>query len=184
MEENGDSADDWVGTIVGRWRTVRPDLDPTPMLVVARIGRLAAVIDELLRPPFAGAGLAHGDFDLLAALRRQGPPHAASPGRLAEAMLVTTGATTKRLDRLERQGYVTRAPSQDDGRGRLVTLTASGLRVVDELFTAHLANEASILGALTPTQQDDLGRLLGVFAAALEGVPDRSGEEVLPVQRG
>jgi DNA-binding MarR family transcriptional regulator len=159
---------DWVGAIVGRWRTIRPDLDPAPMLVIARIARLAALTDDLLRPPFAAAGLANGDFDLLAALRRQDPPHEASPGELAQAMLVTTGATTKRIDRLERQGHVTRRPSDSDGRGRVVALTAAGLRVVDELLAAHLANEASILSRLSPTQQDDLARLLGALATALE----------------
>ena len=95
------------------------------MLVIGRIARLAVLIDDLLRPPFAAAGLANGDFDLLAALRRQGPPYEASPGELAAAMLVTTGATTKRIDRLERQGYVTRQPTDATAGGRVVALTAS-----------------------------------------------------------
>ena len=85
MEDNDtphDDSMDFVGAIVGRWRGIRPDLDPTPMLVIARIARLAALTDDLLRPPFAAAGIANGDFDLLAALRRQDPPHEANPGEL------------------------------------------------------------------------------------------------------
>ena len=136
------------GAIVGRWRGIRPDLDPTPMLVIARIARLAALTDDLLRPPFAAVGITNGDFDLLAALRRQDPPHEANPGELAHAMLVTTGATAKRTDRLERQGYVTRRTSDLD-RGRIVALTPAGLGLVDELFAVHLANEASILAHRT-----------------------------------
>ncbi|MBI5089980.1 MAG: MarR family transcriptional regulator [Actinobacteria bacterium] len=164
MEANSD----WTGHIVERWRELRPDLDPTPMLVVARIGRLAVLIDELLRPPFAAAGLAAGDFDLLAALRRQGPPHEARAGDLATAMLVTTGATTKRIDRLERQGYVTRRTSDVDGRGRVVALTVDGLELVDRLLAVHLANEASIVSALTVRQRRDLGALLGLLASSIE----------------
>ena len=95
MEVDKVSGDDWVSAIVRRWRDLRPDLDSTPMLVIARLGRLNAIIDDLLRPPFAAAGLANGDFDLLAALRRQGPPYEASPGELTLAMLVTTGATIR-----------------------------------------------------------------------------------------
>ena len=167
MEDN--HTEDFVAAIVGRWHSIRPDLDPTPMLVIARIARLAALTDDLLRPPFAAAGIANGDFDLLAALRRQDPPHEANPGELALAMLVTTGATTKRIDRLERQGYVTRRPSVLDGRGRIVALTPAGLGLVDELLAVHLANEASIVAALTPTQRTELGLLLGVLAASLEG---------------
>ena len=167
MEDN--HTQDFVGAIVERWRRIRPDVDPTPMLVIARIARLAALTDALLRPPFAIAGLTNGDFDLLAALRRQDPPHEANPGDLAMAMLVTTGATTKRIDRLERQGYVTRRPSDLDGRGRIITLTPAGLGLVDELLAVHLANEAVILAGLTPTQRDELALLLGAFAASVEG---------------
>lgn len=169
MEVDKVGDDDWVSAIVRRWRDLRPDLDATPMLVIARLGRLNAIIDDLLRPPFAAAGLANGDFDLLAALRRQGPPYEASPGELTLAMLVTTGATTKRIDRLERQGLVTRRPSDLDGRGRVVGLSAEGRRIVDELFTVHLANEAAILAALDPNDRDELARLLGVLAATVEG---------------
>ncbi|HEY5874910.1 MAG TPA: MarR family transcriptional regulator [Ilumatobacteraceae bacterium] len=166
MEDN--HTQDFVGAIVERWRRIRPDVDPTPMLVIARIARLAALTDALLRPPFAIAGLTNGDFDLLAALRRQDPPHEANPGDLAMAMLVTTGATTKRIDRLERQGYVTRRPSDLDGRGRIIALTPAGLGLVDELLAVHLANEAVILAGLTPTQRDELALLLGAFAASVE----------------
>jgi DNA-binding MarR family transcriptional regulator len=167
VEDN--HTEDFVGAIVARWRGIRPDLDPTPMLVIARIARLAALTDDLLRPPFAAAGIVNGDFDLLAALRRQDSPHEANPGELAEAMLVTTGATTKRIDRLERQGYVTRRPSNVDGRGRIVALTPAGLGLVDELLAVHLANEASILAPLTPAQRNELALLLGALAASVEG---------------
>lgn len=162
---------DWVGEIVRRWRLLRPDLDPSPMLVIGRIARLALLIDQRLRPPFAAAGLANGDFDLLAALRRQGPPCQASPGDLAVAMLVTTGATTKRIDRLERHGYATRSTSDGDRRRRLVTLTPAGQRLVDDLFAVHLANEATILAPLADSQRNHLAALLGELAALMEAPP-------------
>ena len=172
MEDGGNvgAADpqDFVGSIVERWREIRPDLDSTPMLVVARIARLAVLLDNELRPPFAAAGLASGDFDLLAALRRQGPPHEASPGELAVAMLVTTGAATKRVDRLVAQGYVSRRVSSADRRGRVVGLTKAGLKLTDDLFDVHLTNEARILQPLTTTERDQLARLLATLATSME----------------
>jgi DNA-binding MarR family transcriptional regulator len=170
VEADETSSNDTVARIVDRWREISPELDPTPMLVVGRISRLAALIDERLRPPFAAADLANGDFDLLAALRRQGPPCAASPGELAEAMLVTTGATTKRIDRLEQRGYVTRRTAPHDGRGRVIGLTAAGRRLVDKLMPTHLANEAAILAPLGATERARLARLLGEMAASLEAL--------------
>jgi DNA-binding MarR family transcriptional regulator len=166
---------DWTAQVVDRWRELRPDLDPEPMLVVARLQRLAALIDDVLRPPFAEAGLANGDFDLLAALRRQGPPHEARPGDLATVMLVTTGATTKRIDRLERQGLVTRRASDLDGRGRVVALTPSGRRLVDRMFARHLANEAEILAPLGERRRRQLADLLGQLATVVEGAAHTRG---------
>ena len=159
---------DFVGTVVERWREIRPDLDSTPMLVVARIARLAVLLDNELRPPFAAAGLASGDFDLLTALRRQGPPHEASPGELAAAMLVTTGAATKRIDRLEAQGYVSRRIANGDRRGRVVALTEVGRQFADDLFGVHLTNEARILQPLTTAERDQLARLLATLATSME----------------
>jgi DNA-binding MarR family transcriptional regulator len=166
VEDNRDA--DWVGTIVHRWQEVRPDLDPTPMFVIGRIQRLATLLDAELRPPFAAAGLAAGDFDLLAALRRQDPPHEATPGHLADVMLVTSGGTTKRIDRLERQGLVRRRPSTHDGRSNVVTLTAAGRRLTDELIGAHLANEARLLDPLTAAQRHALAQLLEALSISVE----------------
>jgi DNA-binding MarR family transcriptional regulator len=171
MEDTGD----WVATIVRRWSELRPELDPSPMLVIGRIGRLAVLLDAALRTPFASAGLANGDFDLLAALRRQGPPLEASPGELARAMLVTTGATTKRIDRLEQQGHVTRRTAESDARGRVVALTASGKRLTDRLMTRHLENERAILAALPADRRRLLADLLGELARAVEAGSAEAG---------
>lgn len=161
-------SDDQVARIAHAWARERPDLDPAPLLIVGRIMRLAAAYDALLRPPFGAAGLGLGDFDLLAALRRAGSPCALTPSELADAMLVTTGAATKRIDRLERQGLVRRDASPTDGRSRTVTLTAAGRRLVDELIARHLANEDRLLEPLTPGQRHQLDRLLSVLAASVE----------------
>ncbi|GAA4417705.1 MarR family transcriptional regulator [Actinokineospora soli] len=157
---------DAVAEIVAQWRRQRPDLDPSPLLVLGRIARISAVTDPLLRPPFAAAGLGPGDFDALATLRRAGSP--LTPTALAEAMLVTSGAVTKRLDRLESRGLVVRSTSAEDGRGREVTLTPEGLRLADSLIEVHLANERELLSALSAEETTTLAELLGKLMASLE----------------
>lgn len=137
--------------------------------MLGRIEWIAARADAALRPLFADAGLGNGDFTALAALRRAGAPYALSPGELATAMLVTTGAVTKRVDRLLAQGLVTRGPAASDGRGRVVTLTDEGRALVDRLMPAHLANEDRLLGGLTGAQRRELAGLLHVLAASLDG---------------
>jgi DNA-binding MarR family transcriptional regulator len=165
------STEDAVGLIARTWARERPDLDPSPLLVIGRLIRLSVAYDVALRPPFAAAGLGSGDFDLLAALRRAGEPYTLTPSELATAMLVTSGAVTKRLDRLEGQSYVHRAASASDGRSRTVTLTDAGRQLVDELMPVHLANEARLLQPLTPDQQLQLAELLRLLCLGAEASP-------------
>jgi len=164
-----DGATDDVAQIVAQWRRERPDLDVAPMLVVGRIFRLAHVLDGALRPPFAAARLHGGDFDVLAALRRAGAPYLARPHELSTSLLVTTGAITKRLDRLEAAGLVERRERADDGRGKLVRLTAAGLELTDRLMEQHLATQRRLLAALTLQEAEQLQALLGLLSSALEG---------------
>lgn len=165
---SGDQTLDAVGSIAARWREIDPSLDPSPLLIIGRLHRLAALTDARLREPFARAGLSNGDFDLLAALRRQPPPHELRPGQLAEAMMVTTGATTKRIDRLESQHLTTRRISSEDGRSRLVALTDQGRALVDDLIRVHLDNERSIVSALAVERRTLLAELLADMLATLE----------------
>jgi DNA-binding MarR family transcriptional regulator len=169
------AAADPIAAIVDQWRQAIPALDASPMLVIARLMRAAERCDARLRPLFADAGLAGGDFDALAALRRAEPPHALTPGELGAAMLVTSGAVTKRVDRLEREGFVERARSSRDGRERVITLTPAGRELTDRLMSAHMENERTLLTALDHGEREALGDLLGRLLISLEATDVRAG---------
>ncbi|MFE2011504.1 MarR family winged helix-turn-helix transcriptional regulator [Streptomyces sp. NPDC059491] len=159
---------DPLAAIVDQWARERPDLDTTPMLVVGRLFRLTHDLDQRLRPPFAAADLGSGDFDLLAALRRSGAPYALSAGELSRTVLVTTGAITKRVDRLEARGLVARTVDESDARGRLVTLTADGVALTDELIEVHLGNQRRLLAGLSDEERTLLAGLLERLAATVD----------------
>lgn len=158
---------DAIATIVDQWKRERPDLDPTPMLVIGRLLQLADAVDHRLRPPFADVGLGNGDFDVLAALRRSGGPCALSAGELSRTVLVTTGAITKRVDRLEARGLVSRSVAEEDSRGRLITLTPEGVELADRLITVHLDNQRRLLTGLSEEERAHLTGLLERLAATL-----------------
>ncbi|MFG1830907.1 MarR family winged helix-turn-helix transcriptional regulator [Micromonospora chersina] len=155
--------EDRIAGIVAQWRRERPDLDPDPLLIIGRIQWLAEVLDAALRPPFAEADLGNGEFDVLAALRREGTPYMLTAGQLSQRMLVTTGAVTKRVDRLIARGLVSRSVSSSDARGRVVGLTPAGVALTDRLIEQHLANEAAILRELSDTDRTALKRLLATL---------------------
>jgi DNA-binding MarR family transcriptional regulator len=161
---------DRVARIQEQWRTERPDLDVAPLGVIGRLHRLAAALTRELEGVYEAHGLGEGDFDVLATLRRTGTELTA--GDLAAATMVTTGGTTKRLDRLERAGLVTRRVSETDGRGRVVALTDRGRRLIDEAFTAHVANEHRLVGQLAEGDAAELERILRSWLAHHEASAD------------
>ncbi|MFE6751591.1 MarR family winged helix-turn-helix transcriptional regulator [Kitasatospora purpeofusca] len=161
-------ATDHVATIQAEWRRERPDLDVSPQAVIGRLHRLSGRLTEELCLVYGRYGLGEGEFDVLAALRRAGAPFERAPGELAAHTMVTTGAMTKRIDRLERAGLVTRRRSEADGRGRVVALTEAGRRLFDEAFTAHMRNEHRLLGVLTPEEASALETLLTTWQHRLD----------------
>ena len=134
---------DHVDGILAQWRRERPDLDPSPIGLIGRLHRLADVLNVELRAVFAEAGLGDGDFDVLVTLRRNGAPYEMTPGELCASTMVTSSAVTKRIDRLERGGLVTRTVSEADARSRRIRLTDAGFELVDRLMAVPHRQRAS-----------------------------------------
>jgi DNA-binding MarR family transcriptional regulator len=138
------------------------------MAVLGALSEAANLVSkQRLAPVFARFGLQAGEFDVLATLRRSGPPYALTPTALYEATMVTSGAITNRLDRLESAGLIIRAPRPGDRRGVVVQLTEKGRALIYDAVTAHVANEHQILSGLTREEQDTLARLLAKLVGSL-----------------
>lgn len=159
---------DHVGRIKAEWERERPDLDVRPQGVIGRLHRLAGHLTEELNVVYRRFGLAEGDFDVLATLRRAGAPYERAAGELALFTMVTSGAVTKRVDRLERDGLVTRRRSATDGRGRVIALTEAGRELIDRAFTEHIRNENRLLAMLSDEQADELESLLASWLSHFE----------------
>ncbi len=164
-----DVAYDRVDRILEQWAQERPDLDVSPLGVIGRLHRVAEMLDAELAVVFRQAGLGAGDFDVLATLRRAGAPYELSAGEIAESTMVTSGATTKRVDRLAVLGLVVRRTSEGDGRSRQIRLTDDGVTLIDELVEVHVANEHRLVGMLEETDRGVLARILKTWGLALRG---------------
>jgi len=162
---------DQVDRVLEQWANVRPDLDASPMGIIGRLSRLSRFIDVRLRETFREHGLDPATFDVLATLRRSGPDQRLTPAALMRASMITSGAVTQRLDRLEEKGLVTRTPNESDGRGVYVTLTDAGRNLVDETLPDHLATEEAILAGLDAEERTR-------FAATLRTLLESLGDSV------
>ncbi len=162
---------DEVDGLVAAWRAQRPDLDVEPLQVLSRVSRLARHLDLARRTSFASHGLETWEFDVLSALRRQGPPYQMTPGALIRATLVTSGTMTNRIDRLAEAGLVRRKPDPRDRRGVLVTLTDQGRAEADDALADLLRRERDLLASLGLADQRTLAGLLRTLLAPFDALP-------------
>ena len=165
---------DEVDDLVAAWRAQRPDLDVEPMQVLSRISRLARHLDIARRGAFAEHGLESWEFDVLSALRRQGPPFQLTPGALLRATLVTSGTMTNRIDRLAAADLVRREPDPRDKRGVLVTLTDQGRARVDAALAGLLRRERALLAGLDTGERQHLADLMRILLAPFDAGLSRS----------
>jgi DNA-binding MarR family transcriptional regulator len=151
---------DEIDRIVEQWNRERPDLDVSPTHTLQRITRLSLLQGVSFARVFAPYGISFGEYLVLVALRRAGPPYRMNPTSLFNAVILSSGAMTNRLDRLESMGLVERQPDPIDRRGRLVALTDRGRELVDAAVLDHLENEQRLLEALDASEREQLAGLL------------------------
>jgi DNA-binding MarR family transcriptional regulator len=136
--------------------------------VIARLGRATVLGTRRIEAELARFDLALGEFDVLAALRRAGRPYELNPTELFRGLMLSSGAMTNRIDRLERAGLVERREDPDDRRATRVRLTAKGLATIDSAVTAHVANERRMLEGLSKAEVQQLDGLLRKLLDGLE----------------
>lgn len=151
VDVDADVDGDAIDELRGQWRRERPDLEHLDaMALVGRIKRADHLLSKGMKTVFVEYGLEFAEFDVLATLRRVGAPHELTAGGLIKTAMVTSGAITNRLDKLERKGLIERNPDPTDRRAIRVRLTEAGLDLVDRAVVAHVENEERMLAALTP----------------------------------
>jgi DNA-binding MarR family transcriptional regulator len=151
-----------------QWAEGRPDLDTSPMEVVALLKRIGALRDRAVEPIYEGAPLTAPEVDLLIPLRYTRTPVIAR--HIAEHHRLSRAAVSKTLAKLESRGFISRAPSPSDRRVALITVTPEGKEAVDALFPRQLRIESALLsrlGADRPRVLEALALLAESLEAAL-----------------
>jgi len=163
-------ASDSVDRIIEAWAERDPQLDASPLEVVGRLLLCAAHLQRAILAALRPFGLSFGDFDVINTLRRRGDEQGTNPGDLAQSSLITSGAMTSRLDRLERAGLITRAPSPTDRRAVLVRLTDRGERLAEEALHAVIAADEAFLEPLDERQRESVAASLKLLLVRAEPV--------------
>ncbi len=163
---------DLIETAATTWASEVSDLAAEAYALTFRIVTLAALMEQGFRREVEPLGLNGGEVLLLDALRRAGPPYESSPSRLKDSFLISFAGIGKRLERLERRGYVECRSNPQDRRSQVVRLTPAGLTLLRSGFRKRYAAHTRALMALTPEQRAGLSETLKLLQANLEeGAP-------------
>jgi len=165
---------DRIDRIVGHWARERPELDTSGFAVAGRLLVLGKVFERRVQEALQPLGLSLWEFDVLATLRRQGAPYQLTPTELTRASMLTPGAVTHRLDRLEERGLVRRESDPDDRRGVRVVLQKRGLSLIDRAIELRFDEANEAVASLPARDRRTLVGLLRVLLLELEPDPTES----------
>lgn len=150
------------------WCEQRPDLDPEPMGVVLRIQALAKMLGDQTAERLQEFDLQWWQYDVLSTLRRHGEPFIKPATELADSVMLSSGAMTNRIDRLEEEKLVRRVNDSNDRRKVLVQLTSKGHKLIEEATEVRFEAAMDALDGLTARQRESLSNLLRLVLIAQE----------------
>ncbi|MFK7895763.1 MAG: MarR family winged helix-turn-helix transcriptional regulator [Myxococcota bacterium] len=130
------------------------------------LARTDLFLDALQRECLGEHGLTFSEYSVLRLLQ-QAEAQTSTPSQLAEAIICTTGAMTKLVDRLERNALVQRKPNPSDRRAVRVEITRAGQKTADRAAETYRLGRERVLTELGEDQaakiHQHLSELLGAF---------------------
>jgi DNA-binding MarR family transcriptional regulator len=161
---------DMIDDVQEDWSDQRPDLNTEAMGVVLRIQALAKILGEQAAQRLDEYDLQWWQYDVLATLRRQGGPYRMAATELADAVMLTSGAMTNRIDRLEESGLASRVSDEKDRRRVFVQLTADGLELIESAAETRFQSATDAIACLDQSQTAQLSYLLRLVLLAQENL--------------
>ncbi|CAM2879212.1 MarR family transcriptional regulator [Vibrio mytili] len=159
---------DAIDRLVEQWDKELPTLDTEPMAIMGRLLRIAKHMENRVAELHKQYDLKMGEFDVLATLRRAGTPYRLTPSALIESMMLTSGAMTNRLDKLEKKGFISREHSKEDRRSVTVELTKHGVQLIDKLILEHVEVQRGFVCDLSDEEKSRLNDALKLLLPQFE----------------
>ncbi|KMV29790.1 hypothetical protein AB733_15940 [Photobacterium swingsii] len=160
---------DHIDQISQQWKKNNPELDHSLVEIIGRFSRLNKHLESQRSTVYSALDINAGEFDVLATLYRNGAPYQLMPSDLIKQTLLTSGAMTNRLDKLEKKGLILRTNSDEDRRCVVVGLTDVGLKLIQKGATLYFDKVSTLYEPLTNEDQIQLNALLKKWGQHFEG---------------
>lgn len=174
---------DLVDRLIEDWRREAPSLDTSGIAIVGRIVQLGRLFENRINAKLKPFGLIYTDFDLLATLRRSGGDYCLTPTELRKSVLLTSGAMTAALDRLENMGLIERVRSKSDRRSMSAKLTPAGAALLEKLLVMRFDDAKEATSPLSKSQTASTAaalRRLVIVLATQNGEAQTGSKTVTP----
>jgi DNA-binding MarR family transcriptional regulator len=158
---------DYVDAMIDNWRGLN-GADAAAVAIIERVVRIGRAFEKEAEMLCSDYGISLWAFAVLLTLRLAGAPYQLTPTELYRAGMVSSGGMAKRLKQLEAEGYIDRAPAEDDGRSVYVRLTRKGRRVVDQVAPEYVALQREAVADLTRTERRSTAQLLRAMLVGFE----------------
>lgn len=152
--------------VTQEWVTELGDIQTAPFLIALTLQRLSLYIEREFTAMSRARGIGPGDMRILFALARV-PSHRLAPKDLLKELLITSGAVSKQVDRLQERGLVTRIADPDLLRGVLIRLEPAGRELADEVAREILTSCCG-LETLKPEQAERAQKALEELQLVME----------------
>jgi DNA-binding MarR family transcriptional regulator len=159
--------EDRIDKLMREWQRERPELDVSPMAVVGRILNLGDILKTRATQSLKGLAINYTDLDVLATLRRAGSPYQLTPTVLRQSVLLTSGAMTACLNRLEKAQFVKRYLEDSDRRSLTAALTVKGRVLIDRAIVVRFAEANRAISNLSASERTSLANLLRKLGTGL-----------------
>jgi DNA-binding MarR family transcriptional regulator len=161
------NGEDVIDQLTREWKQERPELDCSAMEIVGRILKLGKIMEKRAGLALKDTEVHYTDLDVLATLRRSGKPYELSPKKLMQSVIITSGAMTALLDRLNRLGYIERTNDKNDRRIKRARLTLKGVKIIDKAIEKRFEEASNSIKDLSLTDKTNLSILLKKLLAQL-----------------
>ncbi|HAS63270.1 MAG TPA: MarR family transcriptional regulator [Vibrio sp.] len=159
---------DTIERAINQWHNVKPGLDTEPLAIIGRMIRITKHLESEMAGLHKAHGLKPGEFDVLVSLFRSGQPHGLTPSDLIDAMILSSGAMTNRLDKLETKGLIVRRHSETDRRSVKVQLTETGYKLINDILHEHIRLQQQLITQINPSNRPELNKLLTEWLTQFE----------------
>ncbi len=148
-----------------RHKKMVPEINPAAVIAMLGIKMASEEIQQsILDVLQKDYQLSEGKFCTLVVLH-QHVEQGIAPSELAAKVGVTRATISNMLRRMERDGLVDIRPAEQDGRGKVVSLTKAGRDFMEEILPPHYLRVSKLMEKLSETEQKELIMLLEKLSA-------------------